>query len=624
MPTTINDRIKGNEQATMTVTPSATPWRKTTQLLMPASPAPMPAGQYDIYPGFPLGPGKIRLGYTELAAQIQGASHVTIDGFPGVLWAAVREGLSAALARLGVEATWYSIDDALLEETAINRRLEPFLGGDDPIFGYRYQGELRDFFAPAQLAALQPDQTTTLHIVYGCGAALANWDGLLIYCDVPKNEIQFRQRAGTVRNLGARAVHDPKIAYKRAYFVDWVVANAHKAELLPRIDLIVDEQRPDEPAIMDGDDLRAGLTAMSRNYFRCRPWFEPGPWGGQWIKARMPQLARDVPNYAWSFELITPENGICFESDGRLLEVSFDLLMFQDRHAVVGESADRFGHEFPIRFDFLDTFDGGNLSVQVHPRPDYIRQEFGELITQDETYYILDCGPDAKVYLGFQEGIDPAAFRTELERSFADGTPIAIERYVNSEAANKHDLFLIPNGTIHCSGKDILVLEISATPYIFTFKMYDWLRLGLDGKPRPLNIHRAFANLYFERQGGQVDKELISHQYVLAQGADWQVIHAPTHPAHFYDVHRLEFSGTVNVSTEGSCHLLSLVEGTTVLLETAQGMQRRFSYAETFVIPAAADSYRLTSENGELVKVVKAFIKPMDQWLPGAVLELED
>ncbi|WP_420640750.1 class I mannose-6-phosphate isomerase [Candidatus Leptofilum sp.] len=583
--------------------------RQTTQLLLPSKHEAVAFGQYDLYPAFSLGNGKIELGYHALAARIIRQKQVIIDGYVGIFWDDLRASLDAALHELGVAANWVDVSQVLLPPDKIEALVAPFLGGDDPIFGTRFTGTLGDFFDQEKLSALQGAETAVLNIIYGCGAALAGWEGLLVYVDLPKNELQFRSRAGAVTNLGSQTVIPPKPMYKRFYFVDWIALNQHKAEHLPNIDLIVDGQRPTEPTFMGGDDFRAGLTTMSQNYFRVRPWFEPGPWGGQWIKEKMPQLPQDVPNYAWSFELIVPENGLIFESDGRLLEASFDCLMYHNHRAVLGHCADRFGYEFPIRFDFLDTFDGGNLSVQCHPRPAFIREQFGETFTQDETYYILDCGSEAQVYLGFQAGIDPAKFRAELERSLREGTEIDVEKYVNVEPAHKHDLFLIPNGTIHCSGIDNLVLEISATPYIFTFKLYDWLRLDLEGKPRPLNIERAFQNLYFDRQGARVQAELIAKPSVIAQGDGWQLLHLPTHPDHFYDVHRFEFDDAVAAHTDGSPHIMSLVEGEAITLETANGLRQTFSYAETFVVPAAANSYRLINEGSTQAWVVKAFMK---------------
>jgi mannose-6-phosphate isomerase class I len=304
-----------------------------------------------------------------------------------------------------------------------------------------------------------------------------------------------------------------------------------------------------------------------------------------------------------------PENGLVFESNGNLLEVSFDYLMFQENNNVLGKHAGLFGYEFPIRFDFLDTWEGGNLSIQCHPTLQYIRENFGETITQDETYYILDCKEDAQVYLGFQQGIDPIAFKQTLENSKANKQVVPVEEYVQSHTASKHDLFLIPNGTVHSAGINNLVLEISATPYIFTFKMYDWLRLDLNGEPRAINIEHAFNNLDFERQGATVTEELISKQRVIEKGDDWVLVHCPTHAAHFYDVHRLEFETRITVQTNYTCHILMLVEGSAITVETGNGVVETFSYAETFVIPAAAKNYTLINKVTGIAKVVKAFCK---------------
>ncbi len=406
-----------------------------------------------------------------------------------------------------------------------------------------------------------------------------------------------------------REASDPKKMYKQFYFVDWVVLNKHKADLLSKLDLYVDTQNPETPSFIKATDLRTALKQMSETAFRVRPWFEPGVWGGSWIKENIPSLAQEVPNYAWSFELITPENGLLLESDQNLLECSFDLLMYQNYQAVLGHAAKRFKHDFPIRFNFLDTFAGGNLSVQCHPRPEFIKEHFGESFTQDETYYILDAKEDATVYLGFKEGVTPETFQAALEHSANTATTLDIEQFVNKLSSKKHDLFLIPNGTLHSSGVNNLVLEISATPYIFTFKLYDWMRLGLDGKPRPLNIKRGMQNLYFERQGQRVLDEHISKPALLESGDDWQLMHLPTHKEHFYDVHRLDFASSVEVNTNHSVHVLSLVEGQSVRLETQSGFTQSYNYAETFVVPAAAQNYKLINQSAEPIKVIKAFMK---------------
>ncbi|WP_081852554.1 ROK family protein [Prevotella sp. 10(H)] len=583
--------------------------RKTTQLLIPEKVSPTSEGKYNIYPGFPIGSGKIHAGSKALASWIIQYKTVVIDGYVGVLWDEFIKNIDEELAKLGKKALWFHTDAAMLEPDKIDKMLEPYLGGDDPIFGKITDKQLIDWFDREKLKSIKPDTAADVNILIGCGASLCGWNAPLVYVDLPKNEMQFRMRAGCITNLGSDKVLDNKQMYKRFYFVDWRVLNDHKRRLLPYIDLIVDEQRIDNYLFMSGEDLRKGLSAMSRNFFRVRPWFEPGVWGGTWMMNHIEGLSKDADNLAWSFELMVLENGLLFESDNRVLEVSFDFVMYNSYEEVLGDSAARFKYDFPIRFDFLDTFDGDNLSIQCHPSNEYIKEKFGMPFTQDETYYIMDCEEDAEVYLGFQDGVNREEFHNSLIHSQKEAVEIDVPNFVQVFKAKKHDLYLIPNGTIHASGKNNLVLEISSAPYIFTFKMYDWLRLDLDGKPRPINIEHGMNNLRFDRQGEIVSKELISKPYILEKTDSYTLEHVPTHKEHFYDVHRYRFDKKINISTNNKCHVWMLVEGSSVTLKTNDGMEYDFNYAETFVIPAAAHSYTLINKGSKPAIMVKSFVK---------------
>src|SRR5699024_587325 len=313
-----------------------------------------------------------------LAEYIFAQKTVIIDGYVGIFWNELKEELDHLLSPKG-KINIQDTKDWFLSEGKINEIVNPYLGEEGAVWGKRCDKELIDFFDPHKMKRSTVDSESEINILIGIGAALADWQAPVIYFDLPKNELQYRMRADCISNLGKEAPDNKVEMYKRFYFVDWVVLNKHKQEILNEIDIVVDGQRSEALTWIYFNDLKLGLKSMSENVFRPRPWFEPGVWGGQWMKKHINGLNQEEINYAWSFEFIAPENGLLFESDGVLLEISFDFLMFCCSEKILGQkNASNFGTMFPIRFDFLDTVEGGNLSIQCHPSKSYIKENFGE------------------------------------------------------------------------------------------------------------------------------------------------------------------------------------------------------------------------------------------------------
>ena len=489
---------------------------------------------------------------------------------------------------------------------------------DDVLFGYISPLRVNDFFDPSRLAVAREELSAAGPdtLIIGIGAALVAPDNaVLAYLDMARWEIQQRFRRHEVRALGVDNREDPvSIQYKRGLFIDWKALDYYKDGLFDRIDWWIDTNDASDPKMIDRETFFKGIRKTASGPFRVVPFFDPAPWGGQWMK-RVCGLDPSVSNYGWCFDCVPEENSLLFEIDGTRFELpSQDLVLLESRK-ILGENVEaRFGKDFPIRFDLLDTIEGGNLSLQVHPTLQFAREQFGLNYTQDESYYIVDADPGAVVYLGVKKGVDPVGMIDALRTAQREGTPFDAESYVNKMPASKHDHFLIPGGTVHCSGAGCLVLEISATPNIFTFKLYDWMRLGLDGKPRPINIDRGSKVIQWERDTDYVKANLADHFTVSAEGDGWKEIRTGLHPAEFIETHRTEFSVPVTFNTGGGVNVLNLVEGEEAVVESPEGLFEPFTvhYAETFIIPASVGEYTIRPSGpaeGTICKTIRASVR---------------
>jgi mannose-6-phosphate isomerase class I len=575
--------------------------------------------QYDKQPFTPVGSSAAcEIGWKAIVERLQGLRTrrrcvLTVECYPGVQLDEVRKAFSEGLR----PALVVDVRQAYKDAAEIERMCAPYLG-DDPVFGRMNLLTLADFLDPGRSAVLRgriDAARAGLVLVVGVGAALVAEPDVLVHADLARWEIQRRQRRHETASLG---VHDqkerPGRLYKRGFFVDWRAADRLKRTLLERIDWLLDTNDPGTPKMIAGEDFRQGLAATARRPFRVVPFFDPGPWGGQWLKEAC-DLRREEPNFAWGFDCVPEENSLLLGFGEARVEVPALDLVFRHPRELLGEAVHaRFGTEFPVRFDFLDTMGGGHLSLQVHPLTAYIQDRFGMHYTQDESYYLLDAGEGASVFLGLKEGIDREAMVRDLRRAQAGGFTFPDALYVDRWPARKHDHFSIPAGTVHGSGKDCMVLEISATPYLFTFKLWDWDRPDLDGQKRPTHLDHGVASIRWDRTTSWVERELVGRVEPLGSGEGWREERTGLHECEFLETRRHWFSGPVPHDTGGGVNVLNLVEGEEAIVESPSGAFEPLvvHYAETFVVPGGIGAFSIRPHGeaeGKECATIKAFVR---------------
>ncbi|MEU0145266.1 class I mannose-6-phosphate isomerase [Streptomyces sp. NPDC006288] len=532
---------------------------------------------------------------------------LALDGPAALDWEEAARGIATALRGRSTEVAVLDVRERW-SPAAVERLCVPDTEADEfflPLAAF----DMADLFE-GRLSVDRP--TSGILLVFGPGAALCSPD-LIWWADLPKRYAESAVASGELPvgvNLGRP--HAPG-ELRSLFYTDWPVTDRHRDALAPRIDRWIDVQDPLAPASLDGEAVRATLADLARQPVRTRPYFNSTPWGGHWAAEKL-GFVPDGGSTALGYELIAPEAGVLVGQDaGPLVELPFQLLCVLHPERFLGADVHRrYGTSFPIRFDYLDTVGGGNLSLHCHPQETYMRETFGWPYTQHETYYVTASDPGSRVFLGLRQSTDVDILRKEVEASMTHGTPLRVEDHVQTFPADPGQLFMIPAGTPHSSGAGNLVLEISATPYLYSLRFYDWLRRSTADVPRPLSHRHAFANLDSGRRGREVVEDLVQQPRTLREGVGWREEVIGALPEMFYAVHRFVLDGTgpADDDTEGRFHILNVAAGGGVVVETADGRRHDLAFAETLTVPAAVGGYRLHPVGERPVQVVKSLVKP--------------
>lgn len=555
---------------------------------------------------------------------------LALDGYTGAQFEQTVNLISQNLKLKSIDLEIFDFKNVLKSSSVLDVEFAENLKEDkekDPVllFGKLFKGSYEDLFDTKKLVQfekgideLKKSGQKQVFIVFGFGCAvkaLRSYYDLVCYFDVTPKEVILRAKKGMFANLGDTTAKPIKAMLRRCYYIDFEVANHLRWDLIRNdsMDYYVVSNDPDNLKAIPKKSLKSITSALVKYPMRCRPVYLEGIWGGHYIK-KLRNLPDTMVNAAWVFDLIPLEVSIVVEAGKQLLEFPFFTFVQKEGEALMGaDCVKKFGGYFPIRFNYDDSYhSSGNMSIQVHSGHKYNVENYGEHGRQDESYYIVATGHGAKTYVGFNEDADPNEFIREAKKSEKDFTPVDYQKYVSHIKSIPGTQVMLPAGTIHSSGRNQVILEIgSLTIGSYTYKMYDYLRADLDGVPRPIHTYHGENVLCKERTTSWVKENLVQEPKLVRSDNDWAEYIVGEHNLLYFSLRRLEFEKAIEDNTKGIFHVLTLVDGEKVVVQSVDNPELSYTqnYLDVVVVPANMGRYVIKNLGAQPVCIHKTILK---------------
>ena len=308
---------------------------------------------------------------------------------------------------------------------------------------------------------------------------------------------------------------------------------------------------------------------------KLKPAFKDYLWGGTRLRDDFGKDC-DFDKIAESWELSCHKDGNSVVADGEFAGLTLAQYIEKEGKSVLGTNCEKF-ENFPILIKLIDAKD--NLSVQVHPNNEYAQRVEGEY-GKTEMWYVVDCDEGASLLYGFKHNITKEEFRERIENN-------TLLEVTNNVPVHKGDVFFIESGTLHAIGKGILIAEIQQNSNT-TYRIYDYGRVGKDGKPRELHVEKA-----------KEVTNLVPPKYpTTAQGAPTAIEGGKEtllRSCEYFNVNKLELDGTTKLTAgEGSFNSLLVLDGA---FEIAAGSEKASAKkGDSLFITAGTGEYTVTGK----------------------------
>ena len=546
---------------------------------------------------------------------------VALDGYTTANWTVFVNLIARECCLLGLGFEAIDANAATLKSgKEIDAIIDPLLIWDtkiDPtlLYGKVYKGGYQGLMDEARTEAFKKAvpasrQAGKISVVYGYGSLIPELRELYdvkVFFDLTPMKSMLRIRRGEYSNLGKERPGIINRTIRRCYYCDFECAVRNRHELWENNvpDWYVLDNDPQNLQLMPFGTFSDICAQLVKYPFRAKPCYLEGVWGGSYMK-KLRNLPDAMRNAAWVFDFIPMEVSVVVEAGDEKLDINYCSFVHKEGVNLMGEDCvKKFEGYFPIRFNWDDSYHStGNMSIQCHSGGEYNVKNYNEFGRQDESYYVVVTGHDAKTFIGFRDDADIPQFFRDIEAADTEHRPCDYMKYVSYEESKPGLQVMLPAGTIHSSGRNQVILEIgSLTIGSYTYKMYDYLRLDFDGKQRPIHTRLGEENVRQDRRYSVIH-DLESPEYIVqkprlaASGEGWEEYILGENPQVYFSLRRLEFEKKCEQDTGGKLfHLLTLVDGDAVRVRSVRHPERYFDLQFMDIVCVPADMGRYVIEN---------------------------
>ena len=546
---------------------------------------------------------------------------VALDGYTTANWTVFVNLIARECCLLGLGFEAIDANAATLKSgKEIDAIIDPLLIWDtkiDPtlLYGKVYKGGYQGLMDEARTEAFKKAvpasrQAGKISVVYGYGSLIPELRELYdvkVFFDLTPMKSMLRIRRGEYSNLGKERPGIINRTIRRCYYCDFECAVRNRHELWENNvpDWYVLDNDPQNLQLMPFRTFSDICAQLVKYPFRAKPCYLEGVWGGSYMK-KLRNLPDEMRNAAWVFDFIPMEVSVVVEAGDEKLDINYCSFVHKEGVNLMGEDCvKKFEGYFPIRFNWDDSYHStGNMSIQCHSGGEYNVKNYNEFGRQDESYYVVVTGHDAKTFIGFRDDADIPQFFRDIEAADTEHKPCDYMKYVSYEESKPGLQVMLPAGTIHSSGRNQVILEIgSLTIGSYTYKMYDYLRLDFDGKQRPIHTRLGEENVRQDRRYSVIhDPEspeyIVQKPRLAASGEGWEEYILGENPQVYFSLRRLEFEKKCEQDTGGKLfHVLTLVDGDAVRVRSVRHPERYFDLQFMDIVCVPADMGRYVIEN---------------------------